>query len=84
MEVVGSIKQFHFKKYKIVSFSFAEISSEHFYHGKFLIDGIVTPCILFYFSDLDIGSFVYQKVGTTEMFQFSLIKITSPQTITLH
>lgn len=83
-DVLTAIEQFTFKKAKMTPLSFSEISKEHFYHGAFSIPGILMPCAFFYFSDINMGSFAYPTERSTEIFRFSLTKVTNPQTLTLH
>lgn len=84
VKVLATIEQHFFKKNKIVPSAFSGISSENFYHGSFSVHGILMPCVFFYFSDINMGSLTYQKERSTEMFRFSLAKVTSLQTSTLH
>lgn len=83
VKVLGAIQPI-FKQAKIVPLAFSEISSEKFYHGSIVISGILSPCVVFYFSDIEIGALIYSKNGKNEMFRLSLITITDPKMLTIH
>lgn len=83
VKVLGAIQPI-FKAAKIVPLAFSEISSEKFYHGNIAIPGLLMPCVIFYFSDIDMGALIYSKNGNNEMFRLSLITITDPKTLTIH
>lgn len=83
VKVLGAIQPI-FKEAKIVPLAFSEISSEKFYHGSIVISGILSPCVVFYFSDIDIGALIYSKNGKNKMFRLSLITITDPKMLTIH
>lgn len=67
-----------------LSLCFSETPSEHLYQGSCLISGISIPAVVFYFSDIELGSFSYVNGGRCEMFRFSLTKITDPKMLIKH
>lgn len=83
VKLLGAIQPI-FKAAKIVPLAFSEISSEKFYHGTISIPGILMPCVVFYFSDINIGALIYSKNGKNEMFRLSLMIITDPKMLTIH
>jgi hypothetical protein len=79
----GITQQLH-KQVTLIPLAFSETRKDFFYHGSFSIPGIPIPGAVFYFSDIETGSFCYSKNGNNEMFRFSLTKITDPKTLIKH
>ncbi|BBO60460.1 hypothetical protein [Mycoavidus sp. B2-EB] len=68
----------------VTGLAFSKTPSEHFYQGTCVIQNTLPPAVVFYFSDIELGAFVYSKNGQNEMFRFSLTQITDPKTLTRH
>jgi hypothetical protein len=63
---------------------FSETPSENLYQGSCIISGIFIPAAVFYFSDIEMGSFSYAQGEQCEMFRFSLTKMNDPKTLIKH
>ncbi|WP_205411439.1 hypothetical protein [Candidatus Fukatsuia symbiotica] len=72
------------RKVTFINLMFNKVSDSHFYHGFCMIKGFSQPLSIFYFLDVEMGSFLYNKNGRSEMFRFSLTTTTDPNTLIKH
>ncbi|WP_342221413.1 hypothetical protein [Candidatus Fukatsuia endosymbiont of Tuberolachnus salignus] len=72
------------RKVTFINLMFNKVSDSHFYHGFCMIKGFFQPLSIFYFLDVEMGSFLYNKNGRSEMFRFSLTTTTDPNTLIKH
>jgi len=73
------------RQVSVSALMFSETVSESFYQGTYLIQGIPFPVPMFYFSDIETGSFVYHtEDGRDQMFRFSLTQMVDGKMPTRH